>query len=62
MAEAERLDPEGFTRARRTTLTCEQILAWADRNDIARSLTDLRCMVEDARSLMPDIVLIDTTN
>ena len=54
MAEAERLDPEGFARARNVKLTCEQILAWADRNDIARSLMELRCMVEDARSLTPN--------
>ena len=53
MAEAKRLYPKGFARARQAKLTSEQILAWADRNAVDRSLSALTCMIEDARSLTP---------
>ena len=34
-------------------LSDEQIVAWAERHDVRGHITDLRCMVEDARTLAP---------
>lgn len=35
-------------------LSHEQILAWAERNDVQGSIGELRSMIEDARSLTPN--------
>ena len=35
-------------------LSDEQILAWAERHDVGGTLTDLRCMIEDAATLTPN--------
>lgn len=36
-----------------TKLSDEQIVAWAERHDVSGPIVDLRCMIEDARSLLP---------
>lgn len=40
-------------RAKWTKLSAEQVAAWGTRHDVQGSLADLRCMIEDARSLSP---------
>lgn len=44
-------DDSSVVSSARTSLTTEQIFEWSQRHDIHASVTDLKAMIKDARSL-----------